>query len=262
MHSSAAILAYSPVDLSDVTMAVNRLFSPVRLSAGAAVCLDDERAHYAGRVLRLKPGSELTLFDGTGGEYASTVVAVSGGTIRLETGAYLPRDTESPLQIHLVQGVSRGDRMDFVVQKATELGAVRVSPVLTERSVVRLDAARASRRRDHWIGVARSACEQCGRNVVPEIDPPVAFASWFEANADGGCRLMPMAGADGSIASVARPGRRVTLLVGPEGGLSTAEARQAAMHGFEAVSLGPRVLRTETAALTAVAVIQSHFGDL
>ena len=171
--------------------------------------------------------------------------------------------TESPLKVHLVQGISRGERMDFVVQKATELGVKRITPVLTQYGVVRLDADRATKRRDHWLSVSHSACEQSGRIRPPLIDEPVSLNTWFgdkTDDADIDLTLQPRAAT--ALTSTTAPRTKVCLLIGPEGGFSQDECEDAGAAGFKAVSLGPRILRTETAAAAALAVIQSMWGDL
>ena len=150
----------------------------------AELSLGGDRAHYLSRVLRLGAGAPLVLFDGSGAEFDGVVRRVSRQAVVVALGARRDRDLESPLAIHLVQGVSRGERMDFVVQKATELGVGRITPVLTERSVARYDAARAKKRLRHWLGIAASACEQCGRNRLPAIDSPLAFSRWLERPAE------------------------------------------------------------------------------
>lgn len=244
-------------------MALTRLFIKEQLSPGQQLQLDAEQARYIGKVLRLRVGDALTVFNGQGGEFAATVVAVGKNSAVLLIGEQHEVETESPLKVHLVQGISRGDRMDLVVQKATELGVKRISPVLTEYGVVKLDAARAAKRRAHWQGVAESACEQSGRTRPPLVDEPMGLNAWFGARtkeADTDLILRP--GANIALASLAAPVTKVCLLIGPEGGFSDSEYEDAEVAGFNAVSLGPRILRTETAAIAAIAVMQSRWGDL
>lgn len=243
-------------------MSINRLFSPLRLRGNARLSLGSEQAHYVGRVLRLRPGDPLTVFDGSGGEYSATVGKVTRDELDLDVGEHFARDTESPLRIRLVQGISRGERMDIVVQKATELGVHRISPVLTEYSVVKLSPDRAAKRRKHWQKIAQSACEQCRRNVVPAIDAPQALGDWFAENAGQvEPRLILAADAPDAMPEIEPPGRDLTILIGPEGGFSEAEYGCAAATGVRAVRLGPRVLRTETAALAALSIAQATWGD-
>lgn len=244
-------------------MALHRLYVPNPLSTGTELQLDDEQARYIGRVLRLRVGDPLQVFNGDDGEFRAEVRAVQRSTATLLLGDHVAVETESPLKVHLVQGVSRGERMDFVVQKATELGVKRISPVLTEYGVVKLDAKRAAKRRDHWQKVAASACEQSGRIRPPLVDTPVPLKTWFgEQPRDADIDLLLRPDAATALTTIAPPTTKVCLLIGPEGGFSQAEYEDAAVAGFTEVSLGPRILRTETAALAAVAVLQSMWGDL
>lgn len=244
-------------------MSTRRLFCPVEISADTTLSLDGERAHYVGRVLRLKPGNTVVVFDGRGGEYPATVGLISKNGLELEVGEHDPREAESPLDLHLVQAISRGDRMDITVQKATELGVRHISPVLSERSVVRLDAARAARRLAHWRAIATSACEQCGRNRIPQIDSPVRLPEWLrDTPGESESRVVLQPGSSRSLEGIAPDSGEITILVGPEGGFSEAELELVGSAGFAAASLGPRVLRTETAAIAAIAILQSRLGDL
>ena len=230
---------------------------------GGELLLEGDRARYLGRVLRLAVGDEILIFNGNGGEWSATIRAMTKSTATLQVGASHEVGSESPLKIHLVQGISRGERMDFVVQKATELGVKRITPVLTEYGVVKLDAARAEKRRDHWQSVAASACEQSGRTRLPLIDAPMALNDWFgnkPTKVDAELILAPAAPI--SLANISVPETKVCVLIGPEGGFSEAEYEDAAVAGFTSVSLGPRVLRTETAAVAALSVMQSLWGDL
>ena len=230
---------------------------------GGELLLEGDRARYLGRVLRLAVGDEIAVFNGEGGEWAATISAMTKSTATLQLGEAHEAGAESPLKIHLVQGISRGERMDFVVQKATELGVKRITPVLTEYGVVKLDSARAEKRRDHWQHIAASACEQSGRTRLPLIDVPVPLKDWFgnkPTQVDAQLILTP--GAKSSLAGIAAPETKVCVLIGPEGGFSHTEYEDAALAGFTAVSLGPRVLRTETAAVAALTVMQSQWGDL
>ena len=240
-----------------------RLYIPNRIRLGCDVQLEAEQAHYLGRVLRMKTGSELTIFDGSGDEFPAIVTSFRKGSATLQPGEPVRRNRESPLRIRLVQGVSRGERMDFVVQKATELGVSELQPVLTERTVVRLGAGRSERRLAHWQRVAISACEQCGRNSLPAIASPLPVDDYLAADREAAIRISLSPTARNGLGSLDAPGEgRVELLVGPEGGLSEAEISNASACGFTPISLGPRILRTETAALAAIALIQARWGDL
>jgi 16S rRNA (uracil1498-N3)-methyltransferase len=244
-------------------MASTRLFVNDTLGSGIELQLGREQAHYLGRVLRLHNGDALTVFNGDNGEFDARVTSLAKNSATVVVDAPVQTATESALKTHLVQGISRGDRMDFVVQKATELGVKRITPVFTEYGVVKLDQARAAKRIDHWQSVAISACEQSGRIRPPLIDGPIDLNSWFGAGAkEADTDLILRPGAAIALSSIAAPVTKVCLLIGPEGGFSETEYEDATIAGFAAVSLGPRVLRTETAALTAIAVAQTLWGDL
>lgn len=243
-------------------MALTRLFIDGALQTELELILDSEQAHYIGRALRLRTGDSLSVFSAESGEFAATVAAINKSDATLSVGEHIETATESPLKLHLVQGVSRGDRMDFVVQKATELGVKRITPVLTEYAMVKLAGNRAEKRRAHWQKVATSACEQSGRVRPPLIDPPVSLKSWFgNKTQDADVDLILKPGAADAMTSLTAPKTKVCLLVGPEGGFSDAEYDDAAVSGFQAVSLGPRILRTETAALAAVTIAETLWGD-
>lgn len=247
-----------------MTLAPNhRLYVPDHLTSGSRLELDEERTRYAGRVLRMRVGDEVSVFNGRGGEFSAVISELSRRNIVLSVGVHRERDLESPLRINLVQGVSRSERMDLVVQKATELGVQRITPVLTERSVVRLEPAKSEKRRLHWEKVAQSACEQCGRNVVPLIDAPQPFENWLEQDRNVDVRravLRP--GAAQTLGALGHAGRQWQLLIGPEGGLAGTELYRALERGFIPCTLGPRILRTETAAIAALAILQERYGDL
>ncbi len=240
-----------------------RLLVSGTLINGAELELDGDRARYLGKVLRARVGDPLTVFNGDGMEWAATIQSIAKTRVILKIGDAREAGTESPLKIHLVQGISRGERMDFVVQKATELGVKRVTPVLTEYGVVKLPAERAEKRREHWQKIAASACEQSGRTRLPLIDTPAPLRSFFgdkPKSVDAELILVP--GAATTLVSTPPPETKVCILIGPEGGFSDVELEDAGIAGFTAVSLGPRVLRTESAAIAALAVLQSLWGDL
>ena len=241
----------------------SRLFVSQALINGTSVVVEGDRARYLGRVLRLRVGDAITVFDGSGPEWPAMIEGMTKSTATLQLGDSVEAGTESPLSLHLVQGVSRGERMDYVVQKATELGVKRITPVLTEYGVVKLDGERAAKRRDHWQGVAASACEQSGRTRLPLIDAPMSLKQWFgEKPAEADVDLILRPGAATPLAKVEVPATKACILIGPEGGFSDTEYEDAEIAGFRAVSLGPRILRTETAAAAALAVMQASWGDL
>ena len=241
-------------------MTPRRLYIDQPLTAGQTLVIDGEPARYIGRVLRCRPGQTIVLFDGGGAEFPSVIEIIARKGVTFRVGEAVHRDVESPLALRLMQGLSRGERMDTVIQKATELGVHRLSPLDCEFSVVHLDDRRADRRTRHWRGICQSACEQCGRNKLPVVDAPASFAA---AIADSGeaTRLLLHPEAVQSMQDIA-PSTEVTLLIGPEGGFSDTELAQADDAGFKRVSLGPRTLRTETAAIAAIALAQALWGDL
>lgn len=220
--------------------------------------LPEAQAHYLGRVLRLAPGDAVQLFDGSGREYLGQIAEVGKKTLSVELTEELPGQPDSPLRIHLGQGLSRGERMDWAIQKATELGVNEITPIVSERCEVRLKDERADKRLAHWRQVAISACEQCGRSTLPVIHPPVTLAEWLkDCDAELKLVLHPVAE---PLTSHDKPAR-LAFLIGPEGGLSDAEVDQAKGAGFHAARLGPRVLRTETAPVVALSVAQQLWGD-
>ena len=240
-----------------------RLFVSGDLINGSTLELEGDKARYLGRVLRLHPDDEIHVFNGDGAQRAAVIQTITKNAVTLRIGERHETHTESPLRVHLVQGVSRGERMDFVIQKATELGVKRVTPVLTEYGDVKLDAKRAGKRREHWQSVAQSACEQSGRVRVPLIDAPVPLKTWFgEGPAEVDKQLILRPGAATALSGIDAPSTKVCLLIGPEGGFSETEYEDADIAGFLPVSLGPRVLRTETAAVAALSVLQAKWGDL
>jgi len=245
-------------------MRLTRVYVADPLASGRRVRLEGNAASHITRVLRLRVGAALTLFDGTGGEYEGSIDKAHGGEVIVAVGAQTPIERESPLELTLAQGVSRGERMDLVVQKATELGVSHLVPVLTERSVVRLSAQQSDRKVNHWRAITIAACEQCGRNRLPTIAAPVALREFLATStgASPGARLLLSPTAAATLADLPRPANRVTVLIGPEGGLTDEEERAAIAAGFMALRLGPRVLRTETAAIAALTLLQRQFGDL
>ncbi|GLZ85149.1 ribosomal RNA small subunit methyltransferase E [Metapseudomonas resinovorans] len=238
-------------------MRLSRFFIDAPLSLGQHE-LPEAQAHYIGRVLRHAAGDAVQLFDGSGQEYLGELIEVGKKAVRVELRESFTGMAESPLRIHLGQGLSRGERMDWAIQKATELGVAEISPIVSERCEVRLKDERADKRLAHWRQIAISACEQCGRSVLPVIHAPVTLADWQrEVQADLKLVLHPVAE---PLASHARP-MTLAFLIGPEGGLAEAEVESAKAAGFHAARLGPRVLRTETAPVVALSVAQQLWGD-
>jgi 16S rRNA (uracil1498-N3)-methyltransferase len=247
-------------------MRLTRLHVEGPLVSGRRITLAGNAASHVTRVLRLRVGAQLVLFDGSGGEYEGSIDKAHGGEVTVAIGAHQALERESPLVLTLAQGVSRGERMDLVVQKATELGVSRIVPVLTERSVVRLTAQQSDRKLNHWRAITISACEQCGRNRLPQLAAPLTLAQLLSGDGGSGMasgmRLLLSPEGSATLAGLKRPVAAATVLIGPEGGLSDEEERAAVAAGFTAVRLGPRVLRTETAAIAALALLQRELGDL
>jgi 16S rRNA (uracil1498-N3)-methyltransferase len=242
-------------------MRVTRVFVDQKLVAGKGIGLPEQAGLHLTRVLRLDTGAAITMFDGTGGEYAGTLER-DGKKFWARVGTHDPVERESPLDITLLQGVARGERMDLIVQKATELGVARIIPVLAERSVVRVDATKSARKLEHWQAVAIAACEQCGRNRVPPVSVPLSLGDAIAALPADSRRCLLAADAGEPLAAAANDAAHpIALLIGPEGGLGDNEQRFAAANGFGAYRIGPRILRTETAGLAALAALQTLGGD-
>lgn len=243
-------------------MRLTRIHVPGPLAPGGEIVLPNQAGEHLTRVLRLESGAAFTLFNGAGGEYSATI-AGTGKKVTARVGDHHAMERESPLHVTLLQGVARGERMDLIVQKATELGVTRIVPVLAERSVVKLDEKQRARKREHWQAIAISACEQCGRNRVPEVSEPASLGDSIAALSAGGLQCLLAAGGEASLAAVAArdPARAIVLLIGPEGGLAESEREFARANGFIACRLGPRVMRTETAGLAALALLQAVAGD-
>lgn len=232
------------------------------LKVGAEVELSADNGHYLRQVVRAKPGQLLTLFNGEGGEYHATIQTLEKRSCHVAIEQFIERDVESPLHITLLQGISKGDKMDFTIQKAVELGINHIVPLLTERSVVKLDASRSQKKHNHWQGVANSATAQSGRNKIANVSPITKLSDYLQTiQPSDNCRLLLSPSANTGFNAIAE-NRSLTLLIGPEGGLSDDEERAAAAAGFTAVRFGPRVLRTETAAIAALGLIQGLWGDL
>jgi 16S rRNA (uracil1498-N3)-methyltransferase len=241
---------------------LTRLYFPGDIPAHGRCALAPEQAHHASRVLRLGTGDRLVLFDGRGNEYAATIASVGKSGVCVDVGEPCAVDRESPLAVTLAQGLSSGERMDYTVQKAVELGVACIQPLATERSLVRLDGERARKRAAHWQAVAAAACEQCGRNRVPPVLPLLPLATWLDRmRGAAGARFVLSPQAAAGLRALARPAGPIVLLAGPEGGLSARERGDAEAAGFAALRLGPRVLRTETAAVAALAALQALWGD-
>jgi 16S rRNA (uracil1498-N3)-methyltransferase len=231
---------------------VPRLYCDEPLATGLQLSLPAGAARHV-QVLRLQPGDALTLFDGRGGEYQAVIEHMGRSEVRVQVGAHGAVECETAVAVHLAMGMPANERMDWLVEKATELGVASITPLLAERSVLRLAGERAQKKQAHWQAVAVAACEQCGRNRVPTVHPVQALPAWLAAQAQPGLVLSLRSGSQPLAA--ARGPSEVTLLSGPEGGLAPAEEDAALARGWQPVHLGPRVLRAETAPLAALALL-------
>ena len=243
-------------------MRLTRVHTPVELRDPGTVRLEGTAAAHVSRVLRLKGGDPVTLFNGDGWEYRGTISHSGSGFVEVAVSGKVAGLPESPLTLTLAQGIARGERMDLVMQKATELGVARIVPLFTERSVVRLDEKQGQRKLAHWKAVTVAACEQSGRSRLPVVEAPVHLDDWLAREPQPALRLTLAPGAQQPLRTLGGEWREAALLIGPEGGLTDAEQAKAARAGYQSCSLGRRVLRTETAALAALAVLQAIHGDL
>jgi 16S rRNA (uracil1498-N3)-methyltransferase len=236
-----------------------RLYCDTPLAPGATVELSERAARHVA-ALRLRAGDDVRLFAGDGAEWLATLTAIAKRGVLAKLRERRVADRESPLGVTLVQGVCAADRMDLVLQKATELGVARIRPVVTTRSIVRLSQERQERRETHWQNVVIAACEQCGRNVIPPVEPLLGFREYLAEPVAPGARIVLSPDGDARLRDLAAAAH-VTVLIGPEGGLAPDERELAAVHGFVPVRFGPRILRTETAPLAALAALQALYGD-
>ncbi|MGJ7096805.1 16S rRNA (uracil(1498)-N(3))-methyltransferase [Vibrio hannami] len=242
-------------------MRVPRIYHPESINQLGTIFLSDDAAGHVGRVLRMKPGQEVLLFDGSNAEFPAKITEVSKKNVQVDVLERIEKSIESPLDIHLGQVVSRGEKMEFTIQKSVELGVNTITPLISERCGVKLDPKRFEKKLAQWQKIAIAACEQCGRNRVPVVRPLMKLEDWC-AEQDDALKLNLHPRAKYSINTLPEPIQKVRLLIGPEGGLSAEEISMTEEHKFEETLLGPRVLRTETAALTAITALQVRFGDL
>ena len=240
-------------------MRINRVYADLPLQAATEITLPEGPSRHLGQVLRLRLGDELVVFNGDGRDYPATLTGARKDAVRVQLG--LPGEPEPVLvlPLHLGLGISKGERMDFAIQKAVELGVAAITPLFTTRCVVKLDADRQAKRLAHWQGVLVAACEQSGRRRLPPLHPAMQLDDWLATAAPG---VLLDHRAEHSLTTLPRPADGLSLLVGPEGGLTQNERQQAARTGLTGVRLGPRVMRTETAPLAAIAAMQVLWGDM
>jgi 16S rRNA (uracil1498-N3)-methyltransferase len=241
-------------------MRISRIFSEQKLALDAEICLNEDASRYVAKVLRMTLGREMVLFNGEGGEFRADIIAIDKKQVRVRILEKIEENRESPLDVRLCIGLSRGERMDWVIQKACELGATSIQPLFTERTEVKLNPQRLEKKMQHWQQVIVSACEQCQRNILPTIHTPQNIAA-FLPDCDAQLKLVLHHRSDIGLSKEQAPAS-VALLIGPEGGLSEVEIQAAMDQGFKALTLGPRVLRTETAPLAALSLCQYLWGDL
>ncbi|MEJ5073524.1 16S rRNA (uracil(1498)-N(3))-methyltransferase [Enterobacter ludwigii] len=242
-------------------MRIPRIYHPEFITAGSEIALSEDAANHVGRVLRMSTGQAIELFDGSNQVFEAEIIQADKKSVRVNVLNAETDDRESPLHIHLGQVMSRGEKMEFTIQKSIELGVSLITPLFSERCGVKLDAERLNKKLQQWQKIAIAACEQSGRNVVPEIRPAMTLEQWC-AEEESGLKLNLHPRASASINTLPQPVERVRLLIGPEGGLSADEIAMTARYAFTDILLGPRVLRTETTALTAITALQVRFGDL
>ncbi|KEY60708.1 16S rRNA (uracil(1498)-N(3))-methyltransferase [Serratia sp. DD3] len=242
-------------------MRIPRIYHPAPLSANSEIALSEDATNHVGRVLRMSTGQKLQLFDGSNQIFDAEITRADKKNLLVQVHGAQWEDRESPLNLHLGQVISRGDKMEFTIQKSIELGVNLITPLFSERCGVTLAGERLAKKRQQWQKIAIAACEQCGRNRIPEIRDAMSLSDWC-AEQDDSLKLNLHPRASQSINTLPLPVKHVRLLIGPEGGLSSDEIAMTAGYGFTDILLGPRVLRTETTALTAITALQVRFGDL
>jgi len=241
-------------------MSLPRIYQPIILKPKSEVKLSDDASHYISRVMRYAIQDKIILFNGQGGEYLSAIKEITKKSVIVFIQEFVSQEVESPLKICLAQGISRGEKMDFTIQKAVELGVTSVVPLFTERCNVKLDKERSEKRIQHWQAVAVSACEQSGRNIVPEIQSITTLLDFLNTKPEG-TKLILSPTAETKLSQTKIASQNITILIGPEGGFSDNEINLAINSEFQPICLGPRILRTETAALAAISALQTLCGD-
>ena len=242
-------------------MRIPRVFSPQSLKANTSIKLDERSAHHCVQVLRLRSGDKVVVFNGNGGEFAAEITEATKSRVTVLLTGFSDIQRESKLNLHLYQAIARGDRMDYAIQKAVELGVTRITPLFTERCIVKLDKKKQASRMKHWEGVITSASEQAGRTELAEILPPVHFQH-LEFNSQDKVNLLFHPESENSLRQIEIGNRALSLFIGPEGGWTKVEIDFADTNGIQRCRLGPRVLRTETATVASITAVQMHWGDL
>lgn len=243
-------------------MNISRIYQNAVLTDNAEIQLDERGYHYVSRVLRANINDALVIFNGQGGEYPAIISSIDKKKLLVKLGKLNSRECESPLELSLAQGISRGEKMDFTIQKAVELGVKKIIPLVTERCNVKLDADRQEKKWQHWQSIVISACEQSGRNKIPIVSVPQTLEQWLQTVTDDFRFVLSPEATEKLSARNIPTAASAVLLIGPEGGLSDGEIKKAIAYQFLPLKLGPRILRTETAPLAAIAVLQALLGDL
>jgi 16S rRNA (uracil1498-N3)-methyltransferase len=238
-----------------------RFYHPEKLAPGATITLSPNAAVHASRALRLQAGDKAILFNGDGNDYVCELILVKKTEVVAKVRSIQDVDSESPLKISLAQAISSGDRMDYTIQKAVEMGVCSIQPIASQRSVVKLSGERAEKRREHWQNVVISACEQSGRAILPPVAPPLSLANWLAQPSASKLRITLSPTAEQCLHDLPSPQGEICLLIGAEGGLTEEEIAMASSQGFIPVRLGNRILRTETASLAAISAMQTLWGD-
>ena len=242
-------------------MRIPRIYLEQALTVNTNCLLSPETAHHVSKVLRMKVGQSLHVFNGRGGYFDAIITRIDKRNVETAIGDHHPDESESSLTITLVQGISRGERMDYALQKAVELGVQHIVPLLCEYTNVKLDDEKKQKRHEHWQKIIISACEQCGRNQIPSLTITQELEGWFAKENDD-LKLILHPGGSATLGQLGNKHNRITLMAGPEGGFSDIEVTNALKHDYRAITLGPRILRTETAALVAITTCQVLWGDL
>jgi len=240
-------------------MRIPRIFTNQALISNTTLALAEAQSHYLSKVLRMQVGRELILFNGEGGEFNAEISGIHKKHVDVLVKNFSPENRQSYLHLELAIGVSRGERMDWVLQKATELGVTKITPLITERTEVKLNGERADKKMEHWQQIIISACEQCQRNLLPELSAPQSYSDWI-SQCDSELKFV-LHHRDNQGFSKDKSAKNISLLIGPEGGLDNDEIAQAVAKNFSPLTLGPRVLRTETAPVAAISLVQYLWGD-
>lgn len=241
-------------------MAISRIYIEDELTVEKQLQLPEAAGNHVGRVLRMRVSDPLILFNGQGGEYRCKIVTINRAKVTVEITSFTDEERESSIQIELGQALSKGEKMDFTIQKAVELGVTKITPLITSYSNVRLDENKLDKKLDHWRKIIISACEQCGRNTLPELADISKIDDWY-ATTEADLKLLLAPDAESTLSELSEKPQSITIVIGPEGGLSRSEIKSLEENDFTGIRLGPRILRTETAGLTTIAALQNQFGD-